>query len=315
MQSSELSEKLETAESTSRAGALSFAVLSDFPRLKPLLCGSIAFHCMGFACLFCLSRSLHDLPPRQFVSILLVADAPEPIVSLSTAGAKAGTAFSCEAKDKVPPKSRIGVFSQELERANKKMSSTSTKVHISSSAPVRDALRSLKPAIKMEKMSDPISPTTERTAELIATSEASREVGATPGGGAAAAGSSGTSEEPLGVAAGAAGFDLAKGSGRGAAGDGEQLVSDYLALVWKLIKKNWHPVQTTSTHTCTVKFRIKPNGTIENVRLVRSSGADDSDQAAISAVRASSPLPPVPEGVIEDIDIKFDFDYTVLKHD
>ncbi len=256
---------------------------------------------------------------RQIISILLLPEAPKPIepaVLLLTAGAQ-GAAISAKAKDKVPAKSIVvKALSREVERANEKRTSTRTKLYQANSVavPCRDALRSsLKSELETEKLSEPTSSSTERTAELLAANSASRTVEATAGGGAAADGVSGASGlEPSGEAAGSG---LAKGAGRGAATEGEQLVSDYLALVWKLIKKNWHPVKTTLTHTCTVKFRIKQNGSIENVRVVRSSGADDSDQAAISAVRASSPLPPLPEGVNEDIDIKFDFDYTVLKRE
>jgi hypothetical protein len=43
-------------------------------------------------------------------------------------------------------------------------------------------------------------------------------------------------------------------------------------------------------------FRIQSDGTIENITLARSSGADSLDQAAISGVRDSGPVDYLPLG-------------------
>lgn len=93
--------------------------------------------------------------------------------------------------------------------------------------------------------------------------------------------------------------------------DSNDQLSNYLSEVWKKVRKNWHPPKGMESRSCTVKFRIRRNGTIDSVSVVKSSGIEEVDEAAEDAVRSSSPLPVMPPEEGEDIDIKFSFDYNV----
>src|SRR6185312_5066475 len=49
--------------------------------------------------------------------------------------------------------------------------------------------------------------------------------------------------------------------------------------------------------SATVAFSIGPGGGLQGVRIVRSSGKQAADQAAIATVRAAAPFPPPPAGI------------------
>ncbi len=49
-----------------------------------------------------------------------------------------------------------------------------------------------------------------------------------------------------------------------------------------------------------IHFRIRRDGTIDDLRLVESSTSRDFDAAALRAVQSSSPLPPLPKGYKRD---------------
>ena len=44
-----------------------------------------------------------------------------------------------------------------------------------------------------------------------------------------------------------------------------------------------------------IRFRVGSNGALSDIELISSSGAEALDQAALDALAASSPLPPIPE--------------------
>ena len=61
-----------------------------------------------------------------------------------------------------------------------------------------------------------------------------------------------------------------------------------------IISLNWfRPAQSVQTNPV-VHFQIERDGTINDARIVTSSGLPSSDRAALRAVIASSPLPPLP---------------------
>ena len=68
----------------------------------------------------------------------------------------------------------------------------------------------------------------------------------------------------------------------------------YIERLVGLISMNWFkPAQTVQTSPV-VHFQIERDGTITDPRIVTSSGLPFVDRAALRAVYASSPLPPLP---------------------
>lgn len=60
--------------------------------------------------------------------------------------------------------------------------------------------------------------------------------------------------------------------------------------------------------TAQVQFAIDARGNVLSVRLVRSSGFDDLDTAALDLVRRASPVPAPPAGAPRDITAPIRFD-------
>jgi len=75
--------------------------------------------------------------------------------------------------------------------------------------------------------------------------------------------------------------------------------SYYLTILQLRIQNNWRPpYQFTDNEqlmTTVVEFQVLKNGTIDNVKLAKSSTRYLYDQAAQRAVYSANPLPPLPE--------------------
>ena len=59
--------------------------------------------------------------------------------------------------------------------------------------------------------------------------------------------------------------------------------------------------------SATVAFSIGPGGGLQGVKIVRSSGKQAADQAAIATVRAAAPFPPPPAGANNTFSIQIYF--------
>ncbi len=81
----------------------------------------------------------------------------------------------------------------------------------------------------------------------------------------------------------------------------------YLEEIYRKVARNWRPPR--GTLKATVHFRIEKNGRISEVEVSQSSGNFLFDQAAIRAVQASDPMPPLPAEYGGDwLGVFFDFD-------
>lgn len=88
----------------------------------------------------------------------------------------------------------------------------------------------------------------------------------------------------------------------------------YLARLQRAIERHWIPGQSNSSRRTVVLFTIARNGQISNLRLAQSSGNQQTDSAAISAVQLAAPLEPLPTAFQgTNIDIHFTFDLTVSR--
>lgn len=95
--------------------------------------------------------------------------------------------------------------------------------------------------------------------------------------------------------------------------DKDLFFKNYMHDMQLKIKKNWTPPKYDTSKKTILLFTVKRNGEIENIRVKKSSGSKDSDNAAIEALQKSLPLAPfAPEIKEEKVDIMFSFDYNVL---
>ncbi len=70
----------------------------------------------------------------------------------------------------------------------------------------------------------------------------------------------------------------------------------YLDRIVTMISQNWvRPMVGGEVVQATIYFRIQQDGTLSDLRLTEASGSDIFDQAAMRAVQASAPLPPLPK--------------------
>jgi outer membrane biosynthesis protein TonB len=101
----------------------------------------------------------------------------------------------------------------------------------------------------------------------------------------------------------------ASGGGRGTAGTGLEVLSDtegvdfnnYLARVYIIVKRNWFAVMPESANLgergiVSLEFQINKDGSVSVSEpvLVRTSGKEPLDRAAISSIRASVPFERLP---------------------
>jgi TonB family protein len=88
----------------------------------------------------------------------------------------------------------------------------------------------------------------------------------------------------------------------------------YVAAVRNRISANWL-LATISPSIVTaprvyVNFDITRDGTVDNVRVMQSSGISEIDRSALRAVLASNPLGPLPPGYVgRKVTVEFYFDF------
>jgi len=74
----------------------------------------------------------------------------------------------------------------------------------------------------------------------------------------------------------------------------------YLARVVHIVRQNWYSMIPESARLgekgrVSVVFEILKDGSVPQLRLVATSGADPLDRAAVAGIRASIPFPPLPD--------------------
>ncbi len=85
----------------------------------------------------------------------------------------------------------------------------------------------------------------------------------------------------------------------------------YIKEMKRLIQSKWAaPKGMQEKHVVTV-FTIRRNGTIEDPTIVESSGTESVDESALAALKAASPLPKLPAGSPQFIQIRYQFDWKV----
>ena len=67
-----------------------------------------------------------------------------------------------------------------------------------------------------------------------------------------------------------------------------------------LIESRWYKPVVPSGTRARVRYRILRDGRLEDIRLEESSGTPTFDRAALRALYAANPLPPLPPGYGKD---------------
>jgi TonB family protein len=89
-------------------------------------------------------------------------------------------------------------------------------------------------------------------------------------------------------------------------------VNDYMAAIQPYIKSYWLPPKNTVTKKTGVYFKESPAGDLTEIAVRESSGNDEFDAAAKTAVEKANPLPPPPSCLKPPVEILFHFDYNVF---
>lgn len=103
------------------------------------------------------------------------------------------------------------------------------------------------------------------------------------------------------------------GTSSGDGGNGQEVdMGPYMKELQRKIKKAWFPPKGNESKRVKVSFKLHKNGSVTKVKLLNSSGVQIADDAATQAVGDAAPFAPLPDGVGDEVDINFTFDYNVF---
>jgi TonB family protein len=107
-------------------------------------------------------------------------------------------------------------------------------------------------------------------------------------------------------------FNLWQPGGNSTSGSGAHSeLTNYLKELNRKIRRAWSPPRGQSRRA-EILFRIKRSGTLALLRVLRSSGDPQADEAALQAITASSPFGGLPADYkLSYIDVAYKFNYTV----
>ncbi len=83
----------------------------------------------------------------------------------------------------------------------------------------------------------------------------------------------------------------------------------YMTKMKQDIHNKWQPPKGLESRRVSVVFSIQRNGAITNPEVVESSGNEEVDKSALTALSAASPLDPMPKGAPKSVDIRYVFDW------
>ncbi len=119
------------------------------------------------------------------------------------------------------------------------------------------------------------------------------------------------------------GYGSGSGSGGGNPGGGggrpgidairEPDFGPYMRELQRRIKMNWDPPKGNESKRVVLLFKIAKDGRLLSCSVLKSSGLQSADKAALNAVHLAAPFRPLPpEYKGSNIDIQFTFDYNVF---
>jgi TonB family protein len=87
----------------------------------------------------------------------------------------------------------------------------------------------------------------------------------------------------------------------------------YMSKMKQDIQKHWSPPHNLESRRIVAVFSIQRDGRIVDAHIVEGSGVAEVDQSALDALKAASPLDPLPAGSPPSVDIKYKFDWQVKR--
>lgn len=87
----------------------------------------------------------------------------------------------------------------------------------------------------------------------------------------------------------------------------------YMTKMKQDIQKRWTPPKELENRRIVALFTILRDGRIIDAHVVEGSGMPSVDQTALDALKAASPLDPLPPGSPPSVDIKYKFDWQVKR--
>lgn len=87
----------------------------------------------------------------------------------------------------------------------------------------------------------------------------------------------------------------------------------YMEYLQRTLRLNWTPPKYEQDANVVVEFNIKPDGTIFDEKVVKTSGSRELDNSALFAIRKANPLRKLPNDLLNEKEVKinFTFDYDV----
>jgi TonB family protein len=82
----------------------------------------------------------------------------------------------------------------------------------------------------------------------------------------------------------------------------------YIKQARKVIHAKWNPPRGFEGKKVIVAFTIVRDGTIEDPQIIEASGTETVDQSALAALKAASPLQPLPAGSVKSVRLRYEFD-------
>lgn len=87
----------------------------------------------------------------------------------------------------------------------------------------------------------------------------------------------------------------------------------YMRELQRRIKMNWEPPQGSESKQIVLLFKIAKDGRLLSCSVLKSSGSQKSDNAALNAVRLTAPFRPLPADFKgQSVNIQFTFSYNVF---
>jgi len=71
------------------------------------------------------------------------------------------------------------------------------------------------------------------------------------------------------------------------------------------IQRHWFPPKKNVAESVTIRFRVNPNGSIDNLDTIKSSNNDIADQSAIRAVEHVAPISDVKHSIVCEVHFSF----------
>ncbi|HEY9868326.1 MAG TPA: TonB family protein [Candidatus Obscuribacterales bacterium] len=88
----------------------------------------------------------------------------------------------------------------------------------------------------------------------------------------------------------------------------------YMTKMKQSIQKLWKPPKGFENRRVVTTFFILRDGTISQPAIAESSGVPAVDQSALEALKAASPLDPLPLGAPKSVQIRYQFDWKVSRN-